>query len=305
MATITWIGLGQMGNPMAANLIKAGHEVRGLEINPVMAATAATNGVTLYDDAATAVRGSDFVVTMLPNGDLVTDVLTRTGGVFDAADPHTVIIDSSTVDVIQARRLHDEAGRRGVQFLDAPVSGGITGAEAATLTVMVGGDAAAFDTARPILETYGKFVELIGGPGSGQAVKIVNNMILGTCLAATCEGVALAEQLGLDTTALFEVVSRSSGDNWALRHWYPVAGVVENSPSGRDFTPGFTTALLVKDLTLALRAGESTGSALETAGTALRLFGEHLEGGAAQLDCSSLITSLRAATGATRVGAAR
>jgi 3-hydroxyisobutyrate dehydrogenase len=294
MATITWIGLGQMGRPMAASLANAGHDVRGIEIDAAAAAEAADLGVTIHSDLASAVRGSDFVFTMLFNGDQVADVLTRTGGVFDLAEAETVVIDCSTIDVTQVRELHAEAERRAVRFLDAPVSGGVSGAASATLTIMVGGEDPVFGMAQRVLEDVGSFVVHLGGPGTGQAAKIVNNMILGICLAATCEGVVLAEQLGLDTKTLYEVVTRSSGDNWALRKWYPVADVVSSAASCRDFAPGFTTSLLVKDLTLALKAGEATGSPLETAQIAHRLFTDHRDADGALLDCSSLVTALRA-----------
>ncbi|GAA4641071.1 NAD(P)-dependent oxidoreductase [Gordonia humi] len=293
MSVITWIGLGQMGLPMATNLVRAGHEVHGVEIDPEMAAAAAAAGIVMHDSAAESVPDSAFVFTMLPTGDLVAAVLTGEDGVFALMRDGAVAIDSSTVDVVQTRDLHDEAKRRGVAFLDAPVSGGVAGAQAGTLAVMVGGDAADFEVARPVLEGYGGHVGLIGGAGSGQAVKIVNNMIVGACLAATCEGVVLAERLGLDTSALFDMVSRSSGDNWALRNWYPIPGVVETAASNRDFAPGFTTALLVKDLNLAVSAGQATGTPLQTGQTVLRQFTEHKEAGNALLDCSSLITSIR------------
>ncbi|MGV9870099.1 NAD(P)-dependent oxidoreductase [Rhodococcus koreensis] len=296
MATITWVGLGQMGKPMASNLVKAGHEVRGIEIDAAAAAEANALGIAIYDDVISAIPGSDFVCTMLPNGDLVSEALTGEGGIFELIDPGTVVIDCSTIAVSTARDIHDTATRRGIRFLDAPVSGGVEGAAAGTLTIMIGGDDVTFECAQSMLEAFGRFVVHMGGPGSGQATKIVNNMIFGICLAATCEGVALAEQLGLDTRTLYEVITRSSGDNWALRNWYPVSGVVESAPSSGGFAPGFTTQLLVKDLTLALRAGEESGNPLEAAHTAHRLLTDHMNCDAAYLDCTSLITSLRAVT---------
>jgi 3-hydroxyisobutyrate dehydrogenase len=297
MAIIAWIGLGQMGRPMAANLVSAGHEVRGVEINPLAAAEAQASGVNISETVTEAVAGADFVFTMLPEGQPVEAALTGPDGVFSKVGPDAIVVDCSTIDVAHSRTLHTLAQSAGVRFLDAPVSGGMSGAIAATLTIMVGGDDTVFAVTEPVLKDVGSYVVHMGGPGSGQATKIVNNMILGVCLAATCEGVDLAERLGLDTRALYEVVTRSSGDNWALRTWYPVAGVVDTAPSGRDFASGFSTRLLTKDLKLALGAGQATGSSLETAKTAYRLFEDHAVGHS-QLDCSSLVVRLRTATGA-------
>jgi 3-hydroxyisobutyrate dehydrogenase len=292
MATVTWIGLGQMGRPMAANLLAAGHTVRGIEIDPAAAAEAADAGIPVFTDLRSAVDGSDFVFTMLPNGGLVEDVLTRPDGVFSLVGPSTVVVDSSTIDVTTARRLHEVAKAAGHRFLDAPVSGGVNGAVAGSLTIMVGGEASVAEAATDVLHAMGTYVVHVGSDGAGQAAKIVNNMVFGICLAATCEGVALAERLGLDTKVLYEIVTRSSGDNWALRTWYPVPGVVDTAPSNGGFAPGFTTTLLVKDLGLALGEGEATGSPLATAATAYRLFSEHMAHGGARLDCTSLVQAL-------------
>lgn len=294
MAIIAWIGLGQMGRPMAVNLVAAGHEVRGVEINPMAAAEAKASGISIRPAVAEAVTDADFVFTMLPEGQYVEAVLTGSDGVFGHVGAGAIVVDCSTIDVVQSRSLHALAHSSGVRFLDAPVSGGMTGAAAGTLSIMVGGDSSVFAVVEPVLQIMGEYVVHMGGPGSGQATKIVNNMILGVCLAGTCEGVDLAERLGLDTRALFEVVRRSSGDNWALRTWYPVPGVVDSAPANRDFAPGFTTRLLTKDLKLALGAGAAAGSTLETAKTAYRLFEEH---GAENnhRDCSSLVEKLRTA----------
>jgi 3-hydroxyisobutyrate dehydrogenase len=292
MATVTWIGLGQMGRPMATNLLAAGHTVRGMEIDPDAAAKATDAGIEIHSDLRSAVAGADFVFTMLPNGKFVEEVLTGADGVFSLVGPDTVVIDCSTIDVVTCRRLHDAAKATGHRFLDAPVSGGVGGAAAGSLTIMVGGEARVAEAATEVLHGIGTYVVHLGAGGAGQAAKIVNNMILGICLAATCEGVTLAERLGLDPKALYEIVTRSSGDNWALRTWYPVPDVVETAPSSRGFAPGFTTALLTKDLGLALDAGEATDSPLATAATAHRLFTEHMERGAAQLDCTSLVLTV-------------
>jgi 3-hydroxyisobutyrate dehydrogenase len=293
MAKITWIGLGQMGHPMALNLRAAGHHVRGVEGHAAAIEKATAAGFEIYDDAATAVAEADFVFTMLPNGDVVEKVLLSAGGVFDSVPAGAVVIDCSTIDVTQTRNLHEAAAEAGVRFLDAPVSGGVSGAAAGTLTIMVGGAANTLHAAKSVLETIGQSVIHVGGAGTGQTAKLINNMILGINLAATCEGVALAERLGLDPAVLFDVVSRSSGDNWALRTWYPAAGVVDSAAVNRGFAPGFTTSLLVKDLGLALRAGACAGISLETATLVHRLFSDHAAADGAHLDCSSLITTMR------------
>jgi 3-hydroxyisobutyrate dehydrogenase len=292
MTNITWIGLGQMGLPMALNLQAAGHTVTGVEVSPAAAAAARREGLELVDELVAAVTGADMVFTMLPNGDLVNQVLV-VGGVLDALATGTLVIDCSTLDVGQAKVLHDEAGRRGLVFLDAPVSGGVSGATAGTLAIMVGGREDAVAVARPVLEVMGASIFHVGGAGAGQTAKLVNNMILGINLAATCEGVALAERLGLDTQVLFDVLTRSSGDSWAIRTWYPSPGVVDSSAANRDWVPGFSTSLLVKDLGLALKAGLSVGGSLRTANLVHQLFSDHAAANGAALDCSSLITTMR------------
>lgn len=296
MSNITWIGLGQMGLPMAANLVKAGHNVTGVEVNPQQAALAAEKGVELTTDAAAAAANADFILTMLPTGDLVHRVLVE-GGVLDAARPGTTVVDCSTTDVTEAKTMHELTAERGLQFLDAPVSGGISGATAGTLTIMAGGTAEAMTAARHVLESCGTNVLHVGDGGAGQTAKLVNNMILGVTLAATCEGVALAERLGMDPKILFDVVSRSSGDNWALRTWYPAPGVVDSAPSNRDFAPGFTTSLLVKDMGLALQAAKSVGGVTETSSLVYQLYVDHAAAGAAALDCSSLVTTMQPVLG--------
>lgn len=292
MTSITWIGLGQMGLPMALNLRAAGHDVTGVEVSPVAAAAARAEGIVLADELIDAVAGADMVFTMLPNGELVQQVLLESG-VLDAVPAGTVVVDCSTIDVGQAKALHEEAAKRDLIFLDAPVSGGISGAAAGTLTIMVGGTEDAVAASRPVLEAMGANVLHVGGAGAGQTSKLVNNMILGINLAAACEGVALAERLGLDPQVLFDVVTRSSGDSWAIRTWYPSPGVVESAASNRDWVPGFSTSLLVKDLGLALRAGAAVGGSLQTATLVHQLFSAHAAADGAALDCSSLITTMR------------
>lgn len=292
MSVVTWIGLGKMGLPMALNLLRAGHEVRGVEINAIVAAEAADAGVTLYPSAAEAVSGTDVVVTMLPTGAHVRALLSGEGGLFAAASSKTLFIDSSTIDIDSAKQLHLAAEVRGLQFVDAPVSGGVAGATAGSLTFMIGGSPASFGQAAALVEPMAGKVVHTGGPGTGQAAKVVNNMIFGICLAATCEGLLLGERLGLDAEVFYNIAVSSSGDNFPLRQWYPAPGVIESAPSSHGYAPGFTSSLLLKDLSLALQAGDSTGTALDTAHTVHALYSRMVEGGAGNYDCTALLPVL-------------
>jgi 3-hydroxyisobutyrate dehydrogenase len=292
MSRIAWIGLGNMGLPMATNLLKAGHTIRGVEPSPKAAEEARKAGIEIFDTITDAVRGADAVFTMLANGHVLEQVLTAQDGVFAAAAPGTLVVDSSTVGVDTCRKMKAAADKVGVDYADAPVSGGVTGAQSGTLTIMVGADEALFDRLMPLLDPMGGHIVRLGPTGSGLAAKIVNNMVTGICLAATCEGLTLAERLELDPAALFDVMTQSTGDNWVLRNWYPVADVLPQAPAAHNFAAGFKTSLLVKDLGLALAAGEDTGAPLATATTAHKLFDDHAANGSADLDCSSLILSL-------------
>lgn len=252
MASVGFIGLGNMGAPMAANLARAGHTVHGFDI------TATTvPGVHPARNVADAVAGADTVVTMLPAGSHVREV---TQQVFTQAQPGTLLIDSSTIDVETARTLHAAAAERGFPALDAPVSGGTAGAAAATLTFMVGGTAEAFARGRPLLAQMGRTVVHAGGPGAGQAAKVCNNLILGITMIGVSEAFALAARLGLDAQSLFDIASTSSGQCWALTTYCPVPGPVPASPANRDYTPGFAAALMLKDLTLATDAQSASGA---------------------------------------------
>ncbi|MTD14916.1 3-hydroxyisobutyrate dehydrogenase [Nakamurella sp. YIM 132087] len=262
---IGWIGLGNMGGPMTANLVAAGHRVIGFDLSEAAKAAAADNGVVVVDSVAAAVAGADIVFTMLPAGGHARQVILGEGGVLASAASTTLVVDSSTIDIATARELHAGAAAAGFAFLDAPVSGGVSGAAAGTLTFMIGGEDAVLDRARPVIEVLAGRIFHCGGPGSGQAAKITNNMMLGITLQATCEGAVLAERLGLDSKVFQQLAAVSSGDSWALRTWYPVEGVVETAAVNRDFEGGFSAALLRKDLGLALQAGEETGTDLSFA----------------------------------------
>lgn len=291
MVRIAVIGLGNMGAPMATNLVQDGHTVTGYD--PAWSDPAQTFGnVERAASVAVAVREAEVVLTMLPDGGTVERVLTGTDGVLAGLPRGGLVIDSSTIGVESSRRMHDAARDAGHSFVDAPVSGGMTGAEDGTLTFMVGGDATTVERSRAILLAMGARVVHAGGPGAGSAAKIVNNMLLGISLAGVCEAFVLAERLGLDPGTFFDIAATSSGDCWALRTWTPVAGIVAGTPSSADWTPGFSTALMVKDLQLANSAALATDARLEMADTAGRLFADHAESGYTERDCSSLIESV-------------
>jgi 3-hydroxyisobutyrate dehydrogenase len=289
--SIAFIGLGNMGGPMAANLVTAGYLVQGFDVVPAALDRARENGVTVEPDAAAAVAGADVVITMLPSGQHVIDAYRD--GLIAAAGPDTLFIDSSTIDVadaITARGLVVAAGHRG---LDAPVSGGVGGAAAGTLTFMVGAEQADFATVMPILEVMGGRVVHCGGSGAGQAAKICNNMILGISMIAVSEAFVLGEKLGLTNQALFDVASAASGQCWALTTNCPVPGPVPASPANRDYQPGFAGALMAKDLGLALNALEQTGTAAELGPLAAKIYRRFADEGGAGRDFSGIITVIR------------
>ena len=288
MARIGFIGLGNMGGPMARNLVKAGHEVVGFDLLKVN--IAAATGVKPAASAAAAATGAEAVVTMLPAGAHVRDVLVGKGGVLAAMAPGTLLIDSSTIDVGTARAMEAEAKAKGVLLVDAPVSGGVGGAEAATLTFMVGGSEDAFARARPILEKMGKTIVHAGGPGNGQAAKICNNMILGISMIATAEGFALAAKLGLDAQKLFDISSKSSGQCWSMTSYCPVPGPVPASPANRGYKAGFAAAMMLKDLKLAQEAAAAAGAVTPLGAEAAQIYGLFCGQGNAALDFSGVIS---------------
>jgi 3-hydroxyisobutyrate dehydrogenase len=289
--TIAFLGLGNMGGPMAANLVTAGYTVHGFDVVPAALDHARERGVDVAQDAAGAVSDAEVVITMFPSGTHVLDAYRD--GLLAAARPGTLFIDCSTIDVadaIAARELAVAAGHRG---MDAPVSGGTVGAEAGTLTFMAGGDAADFAAAEPVLQVMGGRVVHCGGSGAGQAAKICNNMILGVSMIAVSEAFVLGEKLGLTDQALFDVASAASGQCWALTTNCPVPGPVPSSPANRDYQPGFAGALMAKDLGLALNALESTGVAAELGPLAARIYRRFADEGGAGRDFSGIITVIR------------
>ncbi len=289
MATIAFIGLGNMGAPMAANLLRAGHAVRGYDIAPSASETAANLGIDLAGSARDAVQGADTVITMLPAGKHVVACYAE---ILPAASAGALFIDCSTIDVASARAAHAAAGAAGVASIDAPVSGGVGGAQAGSLTFMAGGTAEAFARAEPILQAIGKRIVLCGEAGAGQAAKICNNMILGISMIAVSEAFVLAETLGLSHQALFDVASTASGQCWSLTTYCPVPGPVPASPANRDYAPGFATALILKDLTLAQEAAAASGAQTALGAHAQAIyarFAEHHAG----LDFSAIVTAVR------------
>ncbi|RYX99128.1 MAG: 3-hydroxyisobutyrate dehydrogenase, partial [Bradyrhizobiaceae bacterium] len=257
MTSIAFIGLGNMGGPMAANLVKAGHTVTGFDLVEASRAQAKTDGVTIAATATEAVKGAEVIITMLPAGKHVVSVWSE---VIPAAAPGTLMIDCSTIDVESARKAHGLAAAQQLPSVDAPVSGGTGGAKGATLTFMAGGDAEAFAAAKPILEAMGKKIVHCGDAGAGQAAKICNNMILGISMIGVSEAFVLAEKLGLSHQALFDVASTSSGQCWSLTTYCPVPGPVATSPANNDYKPGFAAALMLKDLKLSQEAARAAGA---------------------------------------------
>ncbi|MGH7003769.1 MAG: 3-hydroxyisobutyrate dehydrogenase [Alphaproteobacteria bacterium] len=292
MTTIAFIGLGHMGNPMAANLVKAGHEVLGFDLVPENLSVATANGVTAVPDAQAAVAGADIVITMLPAGKHVLSVHEAAA---KAAKAGALFVDSSTIDVQSARKAHEIAAANGLLSVDAPVSGGIGGAAAATLTFMVGGSAEAFARAEPVLKQMGSRIVHCGEAGNGQAAKICNNMILGISMIGVSEAFALAEKLGLSHQALFDVASTSSGQCWSLTTYCPVPGPVATSPANNGYKPGFAAALMLKDLKLSQEAAQSVGAATPLGAHAEAIYDAFNAAGHEGSDFSGIINHLRAA----------
>ena len=291
MATIAFIGVGNMGNPMARNLVKAGHAVRAFDLSADLLAKAAAGGATAAPSAAEAVKGAEVVITMLPAGKHVAQV--TEADVLPNAAKGALLIDCSTIDVDTARAVHGKAAAKGLAMVDAPVSGGVGGAEGATLTFMVGGADDAVARARPLLEKMGRNIVHCGGPGTGQAAKICNNMMLGIQMASVCEAFVLAEKLGLDAQRLFDVSSTASGQCWSLTTYCPVPGPVPTSPANRDYTAGFAAALMLKDMGLALAAAKSSGARVDVAEKAMGLYQDYADAGQAGKDFSGIINLIR------------
>ncbi|MER9326401.1 3-hydroxyisobutyrate dehydrogenase [Mesorhizobium sp. M0152] len=292
MTTIAFIGLGNMGNPMAANLVKAGHQVHGFDLVPENLTIARDHGVTIMANAPAAVKNADVVITMLPAGKHVLSVY---GDIALKAKKGALFIDSSTIDVESARKAHTIAAKHGLLSIDAPVSGGTGGAAAGSLTFMAGGSDDAFAAAEPILKPMAGRIVHCGGDGAGQAAKICNNMILGISMIGVAEAFVLAEKLGLSHQALFDVASTSSGQCWSLTTYCPVPGPVPTSPANRDYKPGFAAALMLKDLKLAQEAAQDSGAVTPLGAEAAQLYALFNAQGHAGDDFSGIINFLRGA----------
>jgi 3-hydroxyisobutyrate dehydrogenase len=290
MTNIAFIGLGNMGGPMAGNLVKAGHSVKAFDLVQASKDAAAEMGVGIAGSAREAVADAEIVVTMLPAGK---HVLAVWADILPAVKPGTLLIDSSTIDVESARKAHALAAERGCLTLDAPVSGGTGGAKAATLTFMVGGTEDAFAKGEPILAKMGRRIVHCGGAGNGQAAKICNNMILGISMIGVSEAFVLGEKLGLSHQALFDVASTSSGQCWSLTTYCPVPGPVPTSPANNEYKPGFASALMLKDLKLAQEAAQAAGASTPLGAAAAQLFGLHNAWGEGGTDFSGIIHLLR------------
>ena len=289
MAVVGWIGLGNMGGPMSANMVKAGHDVRGFDLSPQALAAAQASGVHTVGSIAEAVDGAEVVFTMLPKGEHARAVYLSDEGIFAHASTDTLLVGSSTIDIESAQALHDAAAAGGFRFVDAPVSGGISGAQAGTLTFMIGGEAGAVQDAGKFIEPMAGNIVPTGGATSGQAAKICNNLMLFINLAGVSEGAVLAERLGLDKQVFWDIASVSSGNSWALRTWYPVKGVVETAAVNNDFAPTFTAELAKKDIGLAVAAAAATGTPLEIGEHVQQMLQRVIDAGQAKKDCSIIV----------------
>jgi 3-hydroxyisobutyrate dehydrogenase len=280
MAIVGFIGLGNMGGPMAANLVKAGHIVTGFDLNPAALEALANAGGKAAASAAEAVAGASVVITMLPAGEHVREVYLHQGGLIDVVkDAGSLLIDCSTIDVETARIVTATAETAGLAVLDAPVSGGTAGAQNGTLTFMVGGTDEAFIRGKSVLEAMGKNIFHAGGPGAGQAVKICNNMMLAINMVGVSEGFLLAQKLGLDWDKLHQICATATANSWALSNYCPAPGPVPAAPSNRDYAPGFAAALMVKDVKLSQAAAEATGSPTPLAAKALSFYQQVVDAG--------------------------
>jgi 3-hydroxyisobutyrate dehydrogenase len=290
MARVAFIGLGNMGGGMAANLAKHGHDVRAFDLSATALDKAQAAGCLPVASAAEAVAGAEAIVTMLPAGSHVESVYAE--AVFGHAEPSAILIDCSTIDVATARRVAETAAAKGLAAVDAPVSGGIGAANAGTLTFMVGGAEDAFARARPFLADMGKAVIHAGASGAGQAAKMANNMLLGATMIATCEAFRLAERLGLDAQTFYDISSVSSGQSWSMTSYCPVPGVGPETPADHDYQGGFAAALMLKDLRLAMQAAEGAGATTPLGAHATALYEAFVAAGNGGTDFSGIIRTL-------------
>ncbi|MBV9903077.1 MAG: 3-hydroxyisobutyrate dehydrogenase [Alphaproteobacteria bacterium] len=293
MSTVAFIGVGNMGGPMARNLLKAQEKVLAFDLSPAALKPVVEAGGKSTATALDAVKDADIVITMLPAGAHVRSVYLDNASILTAARGDALLIDCSTIDIDSARAVHESAAKAGFDFLDAPVSGGVGGAEAATLAFMCGGSDKAFARAKPVLEKMGKRIVHAGGPGAGQAAKICNNMLLAISMIGTCEAFALGEKLGLEHQKLFDIMSAASGQCWSLTTYCPVPGPVTTAPSNRDYTGGFATNLMLKDLKLSQAAAAGAGASTPLGAEAAQLYSLFAAQGHGTVDFSGIIKMLR------------
>ena len=291
MATIAFIGLGYMGQPMAKNQLSAGRTVRVFDLSAEAVKAMTDAGGQAAKSPAEAAEGADAVITMLPAGKHVKQVYID-GGVIDAVGKGAILIDCSTIDVLSARDVIADAGAKGVLMVDAPVSGGVAASEAGTLTFMVGGSDAAFAAARPFLGAMGKTIVHAGPAGNGQVAKVCNNMLLGISMIRTCETFALGEKLGIDPKVLFEISSKASGQCWSMTSYCPVPGIVATAPSNQDYKPGFSAAMMLKDLLLSQEAALTAGATTPMGRVATEIYEKFVESGNGGVDFSGVIRDL-------------
>lgn len=290
MATIAFIGLGNMGGPMAANLLKAGFSVRAFDLSPDALDAAKSNGCEVAFSAQEAADGADFVISMLPAGKHVRGLYAEGDTpLFEVIKPSALVIDCSTIDADTARSVAAEGEALGIGFVDAPVSGGVAGAQAGTLTFIVGGTDAQFEQAKPVLEAMGKNIFHAGGHGAGQVAKVCNNMLLSILMAGTCEAINMGVKNGLDPAVLSEIMKQSSGGNWALNVYNPYPGVMDTAPASKGYQGGFQVDLMIKDLGLAMDVSQTSASPVPMGSAARSLFTFHKAKGNGKLDFSSLM----------------
>lgn len=293
MTQIAFIGLGHMGNPMVRNLLKAGHSVKVYDVLPQAIQALQDHGALPAATPQDAAMGAELVFTMLQTGEQVLKTCLGAQGIFAQLAPSALYVDSSSIDIQTTQALHQEARRHKLAMLDAPVSGGVAGAEAATLTIMVGGGEQEFERAKPVLSCLGKKLVYAGREGSGQAAKICNNLILGISMVAVCEGFSLAEKLGLDLKKFFEISSSASGQCWSMTSYCPAPGVIEKAPSNQGYQPGFMAKMMLKDLRLALSAATQTQAALPLGAEAAELYTLFVNQGNGELDFSGIMKLIK------------
>jgi 3-hydroxyisobutyrate dehydrogenase len=286
---ISFIGLGHMGNPMAANLLKAGFHVKVYDIFPAAVSALAAKGAVAATSLREVVEDADVIITMLQTGEQVNQTCLGEEGIFHHAKKGVLYIDSSSIDIVTTRSLHSIANNAGIHMLDAPVSGGVAAAEAGTLTLMVGGEEKTYDMAKSILEKLGKKIVHTGKAGTGQAAKICNNLLLGISMIGVSEAFNLAEKLGLDPKTFFEISSNASGQCWSMTSYCPVPGIVPTAPSNRHYEPGFMAKMMLKDLRLGQHAAESVSASIPLGGEAAELYAQFVQQGFGEKDFSGII----------------